>query len=117
MVCGKFILLLPLLLSVSLLKQTDGVNETCTELQDERVGLEADIRKIRELQHKYEQCYGQCKVIIYICKYINIYIYIYIKTCRLERRKLKITDLKYKTEILVCEYYESGYNIVHLSSL
>jgi len=58
--------MLQLLLLVLLLKQSDAVNKECRELQDEISGLEADITRITEQQHKYEQFFGHCKVSMYI---------------------------------------------------
>jgi len=44
--------MLQLLLLVLLLKQSDGVSEKCRELQDEMIGLEADITRITEQIHR-----------------------------------------------------------------
>jgi len=56
--------MLQLLLLILPLKQSDAVNEECRELQDEIYGLEEDITRITEQQHKYEQFFGQCNVSI-----------------------------------------------------
>jgi len=58
--------MLQLLLLLLPLKQSDAVNEECRELQDKISGLEADITRIREQKHKYEQFLGQCKLSMYI---------------------------------------------------
>jgi len=58
--------MLQLLLLVLLLKQSDAVNEECRELQDEMSGLEENITRITEQQHKYEQFFVQCKLSMYI---------------------------------------------------
>ena len=58
--------MLQLLLLVLSLKQSDAVNEECRELQDEMSGLEENITRIAEQQHKYEQFFGQCKLSMYI---------------------------------------------------
>jgi len=60
MVGGTF--MLQLLLLLLLLKQSYGVNEECSELNEEILGLEEHIKKITQKKHEYEQGYGKCKV-------------------------------------------------------
>jgi len=54
--------MMQLLLLVLLLKQSDGVSEKCRELQAEMNGLERDISRITQQQHKYEMFFGECEV-------------------------------------------------------
>lgn len=54
--------MLQLLLLLLLLKQSYGVNEECSELNEEILGLEEHIKKITQKKHEYEQGYGKCKV-------------------------------------------------------
>ena len=58
--------MLQLLLLVLLLKQSEGVSEKCRELQAEMNGLERDILRITEEEHKYAQLFSECKVSMYI---------------------------------------------------
>jgi len=92
--------MLHLLLLVLLLKQSEGVNEECRELQAEISGLETDITRITEQEYMYVQFFDKCKVSTQMYIYIYIYIYIYTKPCRFEQQIVIVADLKYKTELL-----------------
>jgi hypothetical protein len=55
-------LCLQLLLLVLILKQSGAVSDQCRKLQEERDGLERDIKNIRNLKHQNEERARRCVV-------------------------------------------------------